>query len=144
MTGATVKTATFPGSLDALSPIGAFVLDAAAAAGLGPRAAYRLRLAVDEVVTNIIVHGYTEAGRTGMLELSTRLTQDSLSVEVEDTGEPYDVTAHALPTAEELARPLEERVEGGLGLFLITQSVDSFRHERVDPKNRTLLVMRRG
>jgi serine/threonine-protein kinase RsbW len=144
MMGATVKTATFPGNLDSLSPIAAFVLEAAASAGLGPRATYRLRLAVDEVATNIIVHGYTEAGRTGRLELRTRLAQDSLSVEVEDTGAPYDVAAHTLPTAEELARPLEERVEGGLGLFLITQSVDTFRHERVGPKNRTLLVMRRG
>lgn len=139
-----MRTATFPGTLESLSEIGAFILESAAAAGLGPQATYRLRLAVDEVATNIIIHGYTEAGRTGKVELSTRLAQGSLSVEVEDTGAPYDVAAHKVPTAEELASSLEERMEGGLGLFLITHSVDTFHHERVGHKNRTLLLIRRA
>jgi serine/threonine-protein kinase RsbW len=139
-----MTSATFPGTLDSLSAIGAFILETAAAAGLGPQETYRLRLAVDEVATNIIVHGYTEAGRTGRVELSTHLARDSLSVEVEDTGAPYDVAAHKVPTAEELAGSLEQRMEGGLGLFLIIHSVDTFHHERVGPKNRTLLVIRRA
>ena len=44
-------------TLEVLSSIGAFVMKAAENAGLDRRAAYRLRLAVDEMATNIIVHG---------------------------------------------------------------------------------------
>jgi serine/threonine-protein kinase RsbW len=136
------RTASFPGTLDSLSAIGAFTLEAAVAAGIGAHASYRLRLAVDEVATNIIVHGYTEAGRAGMVILRVSVVQDSLLIELEDTGAPYDVSSQKLPTAEELSRPLEEREVGGLGLFLITQSVDTFHHESTGPKNRTILVIR--
>ena len=48
---------TVGATLESLSAIGAFIRDAAAEAGLDSRAAYRLRLAVDEMATNIIVHG---------------------------------------------------------------------------------------
>ena len=51
-----------PGVLDSLSAIGRYVLGAAWAAGLDKRAAYRLRLAVDEIATNAVLHGYQEAG----------------------------------------------------------------------------------
>jgi anti-sigma regulatory factor (Ser/Thr protein kinase) len=136
------RSASFPGTLDSLSAIGAFTLEAAAEAGIGAHATYRLRLAVDEVATNIIVHGYTGAGRTGMVILRVYVVQDSLLVELEDTGAPYDVESSKFPTAEELSRPLEERAVGGLGIFLITQSVDVFHHESAGAKNRTILGIR--
>jgi len=135
------RTESFPGTLDSLRAIGAFTLQAAAEAGIGAHASYRLRLAVDEVATNIIIHGYTEAGRTGQLILSVYTSRDSLLIEIEDTGAPYDVESRRLPTEEELARPLEERPVGGLGLFLVAQSVDAFHHESVGPKNRTILAI---
>src|SRR5439155_1550196 len=48
---------TVPATMDALAEIAAFVLAEADAAGLGRQARYRLRLAVDELATNIIIHG---------------------------------------------------------------------------------------
>ena len=44
-------------TLEALGAIGAFVMDAAREAGRPARAANRLRLAVDELATNVVVHG---------------------------------------------------------------------------------------
>lgn len=135
---------SFPGTLDSLAPIRALVLQEAAAAGLEEQARYRLCLAVDEIVTNTIIHGYTEAGRTGMVELEIWQAKGSLIVELEDTGAPCNLMERQLPTPEELERPLEERPVGGLGLFLVMQSVDVFFHENLGLKNRTLLIMQGG
>lgn len=135
---------SFPGTLDSLAPIRALVLQEAAAAGLEEQARYRLCLAVDEIVTNTIIHGYTEAGRTGTVELEVWQAKGSLIVELEDTGAPCNLMERQLPTPEELERPLEERPVGGLGLFLVMQSVDVFFHENLGLKNRTLLIMQGG
>jgi anti-sigma regulatory factor (Ser/Thr protein kinase) len=49
-----------------------------------------------------------------------------------------------MPTAEELAEPLEDREIGGLGIFLALKSVDEFRYERRGDINVNTFVMRRG
>ncbi|WP_437303008.1 ATP-binding protein [Sorangium sp. So ce388] len=134
-------TMTFPGVLDSLSPIRAFARDAATRAGLDERGTYRLCLAVDEVATNIITHGYAEAGRDGTVEVSARLDAASLTIEIEDTGARYDPAEQPMPTKRDLAAPPEVRRAGGLGLFLVFQSVSSFSHEHIGSKNRTTLVM---
>ena len=136
--------AHFPATLDSLGAIAAFTIDMASRAGLDGHATYGLRLAVDEVVTNIIQHGYAESGRIGMVDVSARFDAGSLTIEVEDTGEPYDLAMQRLPSAEELAAPLEQRRPGGLGLFLVLQNVDTFSHENLGPKNRTTLSVRIG
>jgi anti-sigma regulatory factor (Ser/Thr protein kinase) len=48
--------------LDSLKPIRDYVMDATSLAGLNKLFANRLRLAVDEIVTNAIVHGYENRG----------------------------------------------------------------------------------
>ena len=58
-----MESLTVSGTLDSLKTIAAYVLSAAENAGLEKKPAYKLRLAVDEIATNIIVHGYEEAGR---------------------------------------------------------------------------------
>ena len=55
-----MATSTFPANLDALDLIGKHILDIAQTAGLPKKKAYKLRLAVDELATNIIDYGYAE------------------------------------------------------------------------------------
>lgn len=59
------------GTLDSLGAIAQYVMAAAAAAGLDKKTSYNLRLAVDEIATNIVTHGYEEAAREGVLALRT-------------------------------------------------------------------------
>ncbi len=80
---------TFPGTLDALSPIRDYVKAAAEAAGLDHSAAYNLVLAVDEIATNVIVHGYERVAVKGRhLPSSYAEHEDSLVIQLmSDTGE---------------------------------------------------------
>lgn len=131
----------YPGTLTSLAPIGAFVLEHAAAAGLDRAAAYRLRLAVDEIATNIVLHGYEEAGRSGPIDVSAKLDTARLTIILEDDGEPFDPTSRSLP--DDLDAPLEEREIGGLGVFLAIEGVDEFRYERAVNRNRNMFIVKR-
>jgi anti-sigma regulatory factor (Ser/Thr protein kinase) len=135
---------TVDATLTSLSEIGRYVDTVSQAAGLARQEAYNLRLAVDEVATNVIVHGYEEHGLSGTLLLRAETTDESVAVTVEDRGPEFDPRNQAMPTAEELAEPLEDREIGGLGIFLALKSVDEFRYERRGDINVNTFVMRRG
>jgi serine/threonine-protein kinase RsbW len=138
-----VDPLVLPGELDSLGAIGRYVHDAALAVGLDRAAAYKLRLAVDEIATNVVVHGYQEGGVSGLVTVSAVIDGQTLTIAVEDTARPFDPTARALPDEEELDLPLEERPIGGLGVMLARESVDEFRYERVGGRNRTIFVVNR-
>jgi anti-sigma regulatory factor (Ser/Thr protein kinase) len=129
---------TVPATLDSLGAIADYVLAAAASAGLDKRASYRLRLAVDEIVTNIIVYGYGEADLPGTLELRAALDDNALTVSIEDSGVAYDPRQAPVP---DTSLPLEERPIGGLGVYLALKSVDEFLYERVGDRNRSTFTM---
>jgi anti-sigma regulatory factor (Ser/Thr protein kinase) len=133
---------TVPGTLDSLGNISQYVIAAATAAGLDKKTSYRLRLAVDEIATNIIVHGYEEAEREGSLEVQADINEQDLTILIEDTGVPYDPTQKQPPT--DLDLPLEERQIGGLGVYLATQDVDKFSYERVGNRNRNIFIVNRN
>jgi sigma-B regulation protein RsbU (phosphoserine phosphatase) len=136
-----METLTVAATLDCLKSLRAYVQ--AAAAGLDEKAGYRLRLAVDEIATNVIVHGYPQAGREGVLKIRAEGDEESLRIILEDTGAPYDPRQTRPPT--DLDLPLEERRGGGLGVYLALRGVDEFIYERVGDWNRNIFVAyRRG
>lgn len=134
---------TLPGTIDALGPLRDYVAEQARAAGLGQKAVYNLCLAVDEIATNVIRHGYEEAGRSGVLRVGTGVAGERFTVTLEDEGTPFDPAQHTLPTAEDLARPLHERQVGGLGIFLAFRGVDEIQYESAGGVNRHVFLVTR-
>jgi len=134
---------TVNGTLDSLGAIAQYVMTAAKEAELDKKSSYKLRLAVDEVATNIITHGYEEAGLTGQISLTTLLDENSLTIIVEDTGKAYDPQQSEAVEEDTITKPLEERKIGGLGLYLVMQGVDKFSYERLGDLNRHTFVMHR-
>ena len=132
---------TVPGTLDSLDAIADYVEAAAAKAGLDRKATYRLRMAVDEIVTNIVTHGYGESGLEGNVSLWVDTTETALTISIEDTAVPYDPLEKEMPT--DLDEPLEKREMGGLGVYLAMQNVDQFLYEFVEGRNRNILVVNR-
>jgi len=130
-----------PGSLESLGAIAKYVMAAAAAAGLDKKATYNLRLAIDEIASNIIIHGYQEAGEEGVLVCRAVVNEKALTIFLEDTGAPYDPTQH--PPPDYLHLPLEEREIGGLGVYLAYQGVDEFLYERDGNLNRNIFIVNR-
>jgi serine/threonine-protein kinase RsbW len=130
-------------NLEVLSSIGAFVLKAAENAGLDHRAAYRLRLAVDEMATNIIVHGQPLAhSGDDEIRLTSEMSDQRLTITLEDRGPEFNPLEHESSDGH-IDKPMEERPIGGLGVFLATRGVDSFLYERVNDINRSTFIVHR-
>jgi phosphoserine phosphatase RsbU/P len=131
-----------PGHVSALGAIADYVAAAAREADLDQRVHYHLRLAVDEIATNVILHGYLKHGLHGDIALAARFDARAVTVAIEDTAPAFD--PRPALAAGATREPLEEREVGGLGLLLVSRSVDAFSYERTDGKNRNVIEVRRG
>jgi len=56
-----------------------------------------LVLAVDEVATNIITHGYQEVGLEGDITIRAQQDANTLTVTLEDAGKPFDPRGRSEP-----------------------------------------------
>lgn len=135
-----MKSLRVEGTLQAIEPVVDYAIQAAHEAGLGDRETFRVRLAVDELATNIVMHGYLEAGRTGDLTISAEVAQDQLTIFLEDSGVCHDPRNIPPPPFD---APLTERPLGGLGIYLALWAVDEFHYERCQESNRSVLVVER-
>lgn len=129
------------GKLDSLGAIAQYVIKSATDAGLDKKAAYHLRLAVDEIATNIIIHGYDEAGLEGNVYVRATIDEHKLTIRLEDNAIHYDPHVHKGP--EDLDQPIEKRQIGGLGVYLALEGVDEFSYEYVGDRNCNTFVMHR-
>lgn len=97
------------------------------------------QLAVEEAITNIIVHGYR--GGTGEIVIRCRATEEQVEVRVEDTAPAFDPLSLPEP---DLTAAVEDRKIGGLGVFLIRQVMDGIAYRREKEKNILVLEKRRS
>ncbi|WP_063774090.1 ATP-binding protein [Streptacidiphilus rugosus] len=128
-----------PASLGSLGAISAFVLALAGQGGLAEPARYRLRLAVDELATNAVIHGYR--GRPGDLAVSGEVTADLVRVRLSDQAPPFDPRSRWRRPDPGL--PAHARPIGGLGIHLALTSADEFEYARLDDRNVCTLAVRR-
>jgi serine/threonine-protein kinase RsbW len=134
-----------PARLSRLDHVAGYVREVASRAGIGRAAGYRLRLAVEELAVNTIVHGY--AGRVGELVLTGGGDRSGGSrtqawIVIEDTAAPYDPgRPRAAPPVH---LPPAERPIGGLGVHLALTAADSYAYDyRCGVNRSTVRVHRR-
>lgn len=130
---------TVGGRAENLSQLLDYVAWAAAAFGLDDAATYRLSLAVDEIATNVVQHGYEDYHLSGDLTIWAETNDRQLILFLEDTGRPFD--PRQAPRPVDLDRPLEERRDGGLGIFLALWGVDGFSYHSEKGRNRSVFMM---
>jgi len=118
-----------------LTEIRQFVESSATALAVEPAAIPDLVLAVDEAATNIIVHGYRDQG--GEIEIEIDRKRDTLYICLRDQAAPFDPTQAPAPNLE---LPLEERLPGGLGIYLIRRIMDRVTH-RLRPGGGNELIL---
>lgn len=124
--------------LENLRPLLEFTEKACAELGLDGDAGDELKLAVEEVCMNLILHGYPPAP-PGPIDLSIAAADGQVIVEVRDQARPFDP---AQAPAPDLESGWEQRRVGGLGWHLVRQMVDEIRYESSAVGNRLTLVKR--
>lgn len=97
-----------------------------------------INVSLDEILTNIIQHGFDD---TNEHRIALRVTIDearAATVEVEDDGKAFNPLDAPDPA---LDRSIEERPIGGLGIHLVKNLMDQVEYRRHQGRN--LLVFRR-
>lgn len=86
----------------------------------------KILLCVDELVTNIIAHAYTD-DKEHAVSLEIRIFPEHLELELRDDGVAFDPTTQTRP---DLVRTIEDREIGGLGIHLVKTIMDKVEYER--------------
>lgn len=113
-------------------------LEASCADSLDPAALFRLSLAIEELVTNVVKYGH--AGGEP-LRVEIRHDPSHVSVELGFAGEAFDPFRDA--PRPEIDASIEDRQIGGLGIHLVANMIDEAFYHRRDGRNEIRLVMRR-
>jgi serine/threonine-protein kinase RsbW len=124
-----------PADVAQLAVVRQFIRDHAARAGVGSEAMNDMVSAVDESVTNSIVHGYK--GKDGSIEVEVETDDGALVVRLRDQAPPFDPTR--LPDPD-TTLPLESRPLHGLGVFLTRELTDDVVYRKTDSGNELTLV----
>lgn len=102
-----------------------------AEAGLHADVAYRMTLALDEVVSNVIRHGFSD-GAPHEIAVAIAIADGTVSATVTDDGDPYDPREAPPPDFDS---PLDQRRIGGLGMHLVREMMDRIDYHRNDGHN---------
>ncbi len=125
-------------SLDRLAEVRGFVRDVAQAAAAPVDCLDDLVQAVDEVATNVVVHGYQ--GSPGWLDIEAAVVGDDIVVSVSDAAPPFDPTS--VPEPDLTIPPLARR-PGGMGVHLARMATDHLAY-RPRPGGGNILTMVRA
>ena len=120
-----------------LPQLTAFLQEFWCSAALPPGGCMAFELALEEVFMNVVMHG--AKGRPCRVEVCLALSVDSVSLTVEDDGPGFDPLSLPPP---DVTASLAERPVGGLGVFLVRQTMDDVSYARVAHHNRLRMTKR--
>ncbi len=106
-------------------------LERAAMAGEVPEMAMRaMQVALDELLTNAIMHGKVTLNDPMQVDLI--VAKSALRAVISHAGTAFDPTEVAAP---DLEGSLPDREIGGLGIHLVRSMMDEFSYQHVDGRN---------
>ena len=95
--------------------------------------AYQINLSLDELLTNTISYGYAD-DVPHEIHIDLRVEGERLTIRIEDDARQFDLTDND-PNRADTSSDLDERVPGGLGIFLVHNMMDSVGYRREGGRN---------
>ena len=128
-------TLSIPEDEDALEQTLEKVDDLAEAHDWPAASAYQIRLAIEEIVLNVIKYGVVGGGQ---IDIDISPGPDAVSVRISDNGKAFDPTHDSeVPDTD---AELHDRPIGGLGVFLVGRAMDEFHYVREQDLNVVTLI----
>ncbi len=101
------------------------------AEGVSRKDVLMLHMIVDEIFSNISNYAYE--GSEGKVWISYRKSDDTAAViTFKDEGRPFNPLQEEDP---DVNLPVGQRKVGGLGIFMVRNTVDDIRYENIDGRN---------
>ncbi|HSX25767.1 MAG TPA: ATP-binding protein [Chlamydiales bacterium] len=97
----------------------------------------KIELASEEALVNIIHHAYKD--RSGKIEIEVNsFPGKRVEISIRDQGPPFNPLEYS--SKIDLNASLEDREEGGLGIFFLLKCMDEVRYEREKGSNVLILI----
>ena len=125
------ETLTLINKLSEITKLNAFVKSATATLNMESGLANKIKLAVEEAVTNVIDYAYPN-NTEGNINVTIEADESRIRFILTDSGAEFDPTG---VSKADTTLTVDERPIGGLGVFLVRNLMDSINYERVDGKN---------
>ena len=126
-----------PAVLESLPQFLEFLSLSAQEMGFDRKEINRIELAVEEAIVNIVRYAYgEESGKINVICRSEH--NDALLVEIIDSGMPFNPLDAIKP---DLDADIEDRLIGGLGIYLTEKLVDNIHYRREGNKNILTLIL---
>ena len=107
--------------------------------GWTPDLSYKVNLALEELVINIMDYGFAEGDHE--IDITVISEDHRLTIEIADSGKPFDPLQDApVPDVE---APMEERPIGGLGIYLVRNMMDDMQYRREGDRNYLTMIANR-
>ena len=126
------ELSVIPRLMEALDPF-------AKAQGFSDEELFNLNLCLDELLTNTINYGYDDQ-ENHEINVTLDISGELMTLALEDDAAPFNPLEKS--TVPDLEVNLEERVIGGLGIYLVRTFMDDIRYSRIDGHNRIELEKR--
>ena len=97
-----------------------------------------INLVLEEALSNIMFYAFKNNGKHE-IKISVSLTNKKLIIKIIDNGIPFDPLSLQQP---DITLPAEQRPIGGLGVFLISQIMDSMSYTR--QMNQNILTLHKN
>ena len=127
-----MKEMAFTASIDMIGPVTDFVNEILAGLDCPEQSRIQIDVAVDEILSNIIRYAYPSA--PGPATVRVEVEKDPLTVVMTfiDRGAPYNPLTAKAP---DITLPRRRRPVGGLGLFMVRNTMDDLSYEYRDGQN---------
>jgi anti-anti-sigma factor len=114
-----------------------FVTTSARRVGLDDEQVHHCQLAVDEVCTNIIEHGYGVDHPDGVIDVLVQTHPERFIIKIYDDSRPFDPLKRPNPDPN---ASIDERSSGGWGIFFVKKLIDEVSYDYKDGRNQLTLV----
>ena len=128
----TVKELTMPASTDSLPEITSFVDAELESLNCPPTIQTKIDIAIDEIFGNIANYAYKEREGEATVRVKTNENKLEITLTFIDSGEPFNPLESEDP---DTTLPADQRKIGGLGIYMVKNSMDDISYEYKDGHN---------
>ncbi|MDE2963568.1 MAG: ATP-binding protein [Acidobacteriota bacterium] len=107
--------------------------------GWTPDLTFRVNLALEELVINIMDYGFD--GGDHEIDITLVSEDHRLTIEIADSGKAFDPLTDA--PVPDVDAPMDERPVGGLGVYLVRNMMDDMQYRRENDRNFLTLIANR-
>ncbi len=130
--GQAVKELVLKAKLDNIPEVTAFIDEQLEALDCPMKAQMQIDVAIDELFSNIARYAYAPGEGDATVRFEFDEVARVASVTFVDSGVPFDPLKKGDP---DVSLPVEERGEGGLGIFLVKKTMDAVEYQYAEGRN---------